>query len=255
LDSEGNECPRTNDIKNASEAEQGEICFRGRNIMAGYMANPDLGEEHMAEIRKKTEDAIDKNGYLHSGDKGCRDNRGLFKITGRYKELLIGAGGENVAPVPIEDNVRKLCPAISNIMMVGDKKPFNCALVCLKTVGATGELPGSEMLDDEAKMDGVETLTAASESEAYISMLAQAIEATNKDPVVCPMNASKIQKFTILPSDFSVSTEELTPTFKLKRNVVYDKYSIAIDAMYASKETFVPYAGPVPVLRDTTGQL
>lgn len=69
--------------------------------MMGYLANPDLGAEHVAEIEKKSADAIDKEGWLHSGDKGCRDERGMFRVTGRYKELLIGAGGENIAPVPI----------------------------------------------------------------------------------------------------------------------------------------------------------
>ena len=74
----------------------------------------------MAEINKKNAETIDSEGWLHSGDKGCMDARGLLKITGRYKELIIGAGGENIAPVPIEDNVKRLCPAISNFMMVGD---------------------------------------------------------------------------------------------------------------------------------------
>lgn len=240
LDTDGNEVPKADDINNPTEQQQGELCFRGRNIMLGYMANPDLGAEHVAEIQKKNEEAIDKNGFLHSGDKGCQDHRGLFKITGRYKELLIGAGGENVAPVPIEDNVKKLCPAVSNIMMVGDKMPFNCALVTLKTVGATGDLPGSNVLDAESKRDGVVTIADAVADKAYIAMLTKAISDTNADEAVCPMNASKIQKFSILPIDFSVITDELTPTFKLKRSYVHQKYTETIDAMYASKDTFVP---------------
>merc|ERR1719274_458724 len=100
--------------------------------MLGYMANADLGKDHVKEIEKKTEEAIDAQGWLHSGDKGCVDTRGMFKITGRYKELLIGAGGENIAPVPIENNIKKLCPAISNVMMIGDRKPYNCAFITLK---------------------------------------------------------------------------------------------------------------------------
>merc|ERR1719408_1031115 len=107
----------------------------------GYLANPDLGPEHVEDIEGKNKDSIDADGWLHSGDKGCMDKDGFFKITGRYKELIMGAGGENIAPVPIEDNIKKLVPGISNIMMVGDKRKFNVALITLKTKGATGEFP------------------------------------------------------------------------------------------------------------------
>ena len=80
------------DIFNAPEQNQGEICFRGRHIMMGYMAQPRLGKAHVAEITKKNAEAIDDEGWLHSGDKGCVSTTGMFKITGRYKELIIGAG-------------------------------------------------------------------------------------------------------------------------------------------------------------------
>merc|ERR1719359_2192600 len=113
----------------------------------GYMANPDLGQAHVNEIMKKTAEAIDKEGWLHSGDKGMITTRGMVKITGRYKELIIGEGGENIAPVPIEDNVKKLCDGINEIMMVGDKRKYNVALVTLKAVGANGEVPGTDDLE------------------------------------------------------------------------------------------------------------
>ena len=92
FDEKGNVVPPAADMFRPTEAEQGEICYRGRNIMMGYLANPDLGPEHVAEIAQKNEEAIDSNGWLHSGDKGCVDVRGMHRITGRYKELLIGAG-------------------------------------------------------------------------------------------------------------------------------------------------------------------
>ena len=85
--------------KEVPDGNDGEICYRGRHIMMGYMANKDLGEEHMKTITGKNRDSIDQYGWLHSGDKGQRDVDGMIKITGRYKELIIGAGGENVAPV------------------------------------------------------------------------------------------------------------------------------------------------------------
>merc|ERR1719433_1427906 len=113
----------------------------------GYLACPDLGPEHIAEIEKKTADAIDREGWLHSGDKGMITKQGMVKITGRYKELIIGEGGENIAPVPIEDEVKKACDGIMEVMMVGDKRKYNVALVTLKAVGANGETPGSDKLD------------------------------------------------------------------------------------------------------------
>ena len=74
---------------------------------------------------------IDAEGWLHSGDKGCMSKDGMVKITGRFKELIIGAGGENIAPVPIEDNIKLLCPAISNVMMVRRLKPVTHCIATL----------------------------------------------------------------------------------------------------------------------------
>lgn len=238
------EVPRAKNLFQPTEEEQGEICFRGRHVMPGYMANPDLGEEHVAEITKKNNAAIDAQGWLHSGDKGCIDERGMVKITGRYKDLIIGAGGENVAPVPIEDHIKAICPAISNVMMVGDQRKFNACLVTLKAVGATGDQPGGDELDEEAvKINPKITSTkAAAADEVFIKTITDAILATNKNGDVCPSNASAIQKFTILPFDFSVRTSELTPTFKLKRSAVEAKHLAAIEAMYVCADAYSPYA-------------
>ena len=98
-------------LRNDPEGE-GEICFRGRHIMMGYMG--DFG---------KTCDAIDEDGWLHSGDLGKLDG-GMIKITGRIKELIIGGGGENIAPVPIEDKIKGQCPALANVMLIGDKQKY-----------------------------------------------------------------------------------------------------------------------------------
>mmetsp|Transcript_25153 Transcript_25153/g.71066 ORF Transcript_25153/g.71066 Transcript_25153/m.71066 type:complete len:787 (-) Transcript_25153:144-2504(-) len=244
MDSKNNVVPDADNFDQPAESQQGEICFRGRQIMMGYLANPKFGEEHMEEMRKKNAETIDENGFLHSGDKGSRSALGMFRITGRYKELIITAGGENIAPVPIENAVKKFCPAVSNIMMVGDKRKFNCALITLKAVGASGERPGGEELDGDAKnlVPGVTTIPQACESAEYIKLVTDAIVKANKDGSVCPSNACKIQKFTILPMDFSVETGELTPSLKLKRSVATDKYANIIEAIYKSKETFVPYS-------------
>eukprot|EP00039_Didymoeca_costata_P031340 m.34247 g.34247 ORF g.34247 m.34247 type:complete len:764 (-) comp8694_c0_seq1:2597-4888(-) len=237
------EAPLAKDIFNASEDEQGEICYRGRHIMMGYMANPKLGDEHVKLIEKKTAGAIDENGWLHSEDKGCKGTNGFVKITGRYKELIIGAAGENIAPVPIEDNIKKLHPAISNCLMIGDKKKFNVMLVTLKAVGATGEKPGTDNLDTGAIdfIPGVTKVSEAMKNKDYIKSIEDVIKQTNNDGKCCPMNAAKVQKFTILPRDFSVETEELTPTLKTKRSIVEKLNQKAIDALYQSKDVYVPY--------------
>jgi long-chain-fatty-acid--CoA ligase ACSBG len=248
------ECPPANDIFSPTEAQQGELCFRGRHIMAGYMANPDFGQEHVDLISKKNKDAIDDDGWLHSGDKGCVGVNGMFKITGRYKELLIGAGGENVAPVPIENNIKKLCPAIANIMMVGDKRKYNTALVTLKAVGASGEIPGTDELDAEAVQFGCKVIADAAANQSYIAMIKDAIVKTNEDAKVCPSKPCRIQKFTIVPRDFSVLNSELTPTLKLKRSYVQkmEYYTAAIEAMYApGAPDYVPFEAGASVNKDS----
>mmetsp|Transcript_13240 Transcript_13240/g.26381 ORF Transcript_13240/g.26381 Transcript_13240/m.26381 type:complete len:735 (+) Transcript_13240:212-2416(+) len=236
------ECPAAKDIFNATEEEQGEICFRGRNTMMGYMANPKFGDEHMKTIEGKNMGAIDDEGWLHSGDKGAIGLHGMVKITGRYKELIIGAGGENIAPVPIEDALKEACTGISNIVMIGNKRKFNVALVTLKAVGATGEVPGTDELDGAAaKLSAAKTITEARSDETVIKTLTAAFEAVNANGKVVVSNASKIQKFTILPRDFSVQTGELTATLKLKRSVVDNMYEDIIEKMYASSDVYVPY--------------
>jgi len=234
------ECEKCDDIFACPESQQGEICYRGRHIMMGYLANPDLGEEHVKEIQKKTADAIDAEGWLHSGDKGCLGKNGMLKITGRYKELIIGAGGENIAPVPIEDLAKKLAPCISNIMMIGDKRKFNVCVLTLTVEGATGEVPGGNNLVGAALevSPGITTIDGASADDKFITYLYDILKQVNKQ---APNNAACIQKFTILPVDFSVETEELTPTLKLKRGVVDAKHKAFIDAMFESKESYVPY--------------
>jgi long-chain-fatty-acid--CoA ligase ACSBG len=235
------ECPPAQDFFSPPEESQGEVCFRGRHIMMGYLCNPKLGKEHVAEMTKKNEETIDKNGWLHSGDKGSKDVNNMFRITGRYKELIITAGGENISPVPIENALKLNCPAISNAMMVGDKRKFNIVLVTLKAVGATGELPGTEELDGAAVAHGCKTIPEASSNSDYIKMIEDAIKKTNADGTVCPSNASKIQKFTILPQDFSVETDEITPSLKLKRSVATNKYINIVEKIYLSKDSYTPY--------------
>merc|ERR1711915_205312 len=166
----------------------GEICFRGRCIMMGYMACKDMGDKHVAEIQKKNRDTIDAEGWLHSGDKGLKTVGGMYKITGRYKELIIGEGGENIAPVPIEDSVKGLCDAIGECMMIGDKRKYNVALITLKAKGANGEVPGTDDLEasnsrNELKAQGADItkISEAMSNERWIAKIQSAIDQTNKN--------------------------------------------------------------------------
>lgn len=238
-----NECPRSTGLDDTNEACQGELCFRGRAAMMGYMACPDFGADHLADIQKKTAEAVDADGWLHSGDKGMITRLGMVKITGRYKELIIGDGGENIAPVPIEDAVKKACDGIAEVMMVGDKRKYNVALVTLKAVGANGEVPGTDALDAGAKRvnPAVTKISEALDNKVWIDAVAAAINEANKNSKVCPNNTFKIQKFTILPTNFSEEGNELTPTKKLKRKVVEAKYLDTINRMYASEGHYVRY--------------
>ena len=108
-------------IDNPDEKGNGEIIFRGRNIMMGYLKN-----------EQATRETIDKDGYLRSGDLGKIDSQDFLYITGRIKELIITAGGENIAPLIIEDAFKENCPPCSNIMVIGENQKFLCSLITFK---------------------------------------------------------------------------------------------------------------------------
>merc|ERR1712203_921734 len=167
--------------------------------MGGYLACPDLGAEHVNDIKKKNAETIDAQGWLHSGDKGMITKDGMVKITGRYKELIIGDSGENIAPVPIEDCVKKNCDGIAEVMMIGDKRKYNVAFVTLKAVGANGEVPGTDDLDAGAKRvnPAVTKISQAIDDQVWIEAVKAAITTANKNSKVCINNAFTIQKFCI----------------------------------------------------------
>merc|ERR1712232_1107666 len=195
------ECKPAPSLTSTEDEFQGEICFRGRCIMMGYLACKDMGEGHV-------------------------------------KELIIGEGGENIAPVPIEDSVKGLCLGIGECMMIGDKRKYNVAILTLKAVGANGETPGTDDLDLPAKASfpGVLKISDAMNNKDVEKIITAAIQATNSNGKLVPNNAFKIQKFTILPHNFSEERGELTPTKKLKRGAVEKEYKQMIDQMYKEEE-------------------
>merc|ERR1711870_59153 len=127
--------------------------------------------------------------------------------------------------------------------MVGDKRKYNVALVTLKAVGANGETAGTNMLDAGAKRVNptVTTISGAMDDKIWIDAVTTAIKAANNNGKVCPNNAFKIQKFTILPTNFSEENGELTATKKLKRKQVELRYAATIDKMYLADGTYIPY--------------
>ncbi|XP_034940423.1 very long-chain-fatty-acid--CoA ligase bubblegum-like isoform X5 [Chelonus insularis] len=205
---------------------EGEICMGGRHVFMGYLNAPE-----------KSKEAKDEHAWLHSGDLGRIDNKGLLYVTGRIKELVITAGGENIPPVHIEQMLLKELPALSNAMLIGDMKKYLTILVTLKTEmdPDTGE-PSDKLLPTTiswAKSIGSKAKTLSevlsSRDPAIYQEIENAIKRMNEHAT---SNAQKVQKFTILPHDFSIPTGELGPTLKLKRNVVVKKYADLIEEMY-----------------------
>ncbi|XP_030322076.1 long-chain-fatty-acid--CoA ligase ACSBG2 isoform X2 [Calypte anna] len=214
----------------------GEICFSGRHIFMGYL-----------NMEEKTKEAIDEDGWLHSGDLGKHDKDGFLYITGRIKELIITAGGENIPPVPIEDAVKDAVPIISNAMLVGDKAKFLAMLLTLKCKVdmETGE-PGDDLTPEAVeycqKVGSKATKVSeiiSSKDKAVYTAIQKGISAVNERAV---SNAQKVQKWVILEKDFSLFGGELGPTMKLKRPAVVHKYKDQIAQFYSELEAPTPPA-------------
>jgi len=199
--------------------------MKGRHIMMGYLGRED-----------KTREDIDDDGYMHSGDIGALDSDGFLKITGRKKELIITAGGENVAPVPIEDNIKSALPCISNVILIGDKKKFLTCFLTFK-VEMDNDTPTNKLAPtclewiESLGRGNIKTVEDILEGPDRVIMnaLQAGIDKANKKAV---SNAAKVQKWTILPTDVSVPGGELGPTLKLKRFAFNKKYESSVDRFY-----------------------
>jgi long-chain acyl-CoA synthetase len=187
-------------------AEDGEICTRGPHVMKGYFNKPEA-----------TAEAIDKDGFFHTGDIGRIDDDGYLYITDRKKDLIVTSGGKNIAPQPIE-NTLKTHPLIGEIVMVGNARNFPTALV----------VPNFEALGRTAGMTETSRETLVASPEA-VQLVQQAIDDLSKDLA----QYERIKKVTLLSKEFSIEAGELTPTMKVKRRVVETKHKDLIDRMYA----------------------
>jgi long-chain-fatty-acid--CoA ligase ACSBG len=205
-------------IANPDQDGVGEICFRGRNRFMGYYKNENA-----------TNETIDKQGFLHSGDQGYINKNGNLLITGRIKELIITAGGENVAPLPIEEALKEVCKILSTVVVLGDDKKYLATLLTLKT-DQNGNL--TKEVVDFLKETGSEanTIIEAINDDKIKFFIQKSIDELNKKAV---SRAQLIRKWTILPNEFSIDGGELTPTLKIKRKFVSQKYAKIIDTMYS----------------------
>ncbi|OBI14857.1 long-chain fatty acid--CoA ligase [Mycobacterium sp. E2327] len=189
-------------------AEDGELLVRGGVVFSGYWHN-----------EQATRDAF-TDGWFKTGDLGALDEDGFLKITGRKKEIIVTAGGKNVAPAVLEDQLRAH-PLISQAMVVGDAKPFIGALI---TIDPEAFGPWKER---NHKPADASVADLATDPDLFAE-----IDAAVKNANLAVSHAESIRKFRILPVDFTEDTGELTPTMKVKRNVVAEKFASDIESIY-----------------------
>ncbi|MFC6156486.1 AMP-dependent synthetase/ligase [Kribbella jiaozuonensis] len=188
-------------------ADDGELLFKGGQVMQGYWKNDEA-----------TAAAIDADGWFHTGDLGEFDVDGFIRITGRKKEILVTAGGKNVAPTLLEDQIR-LHPLVSQCMVVGDGKPFIAALI---TIDPENIVPW-------ATERGKPTDPAALTQDAdLIAEIQKAIDEANASV----SHAEAIKKFSILPTDWTQETGELSLKLSLRRHIVMEKHGTDVEALY-----------------------
>ncbi len=190
-------------------AEDGELLARGPIITPGYLNRPEA-----------TAEAIDADGWLHTGDLATMDADGFTRIVGRKKELIITAGGKNLSPNNIEESIKQRSPLIAQLCAVGDERPFVAALVVLD----------AEALPTWAEQRGLQLpdVAAAAEHPEVRAEVQRAIDVGNAELA----RVEQVKAWEIVPAEWTAESEELTPSLKLKRNVIHSKYQEAIDRLY-----------------------
>lgn len=170
--------------------------------------------------QKQTRETIDSKGFVHSGDVGVVGSNNVLSITGRIKELIITAGGENVAPVLIENQINTVLPIFAQVVVIGDKRKYLGCLLTMKTK-SPGVLADEVVNYIKAKGSAATTVKQAIVCPALKKIIHEGIEAANTKAI---SNAQKVQRFSILPNEFSIESGEFTPTLKLKRKIINQKY-------------------------------
>ncbi len=186
----------------------GEIMVRGPNVFMGYLNQPE-----------KTTEAIDADGWLHTGDVGTVDKEGFFRITDRMKDIIITAGGKNVTPSEWENEL-KFSPYITDAVVIGDKRPYLTALIMIDQ-----ENVERYAQDHDVPFSNYASLTKARE---VLDLIQRDIDAVNKKFA----RVEQVKSFCLLDTQLTAEDEELTPTMKLKRSLVQKKYAGLIESMY-----------------------
>jgi long-chain acyl-CoA synthetase len=189
-------------------ADDGEVLIKGPNIFQGYHNNADASFGSV------------EDGWLHTGDLGSIDEDDFLSITGRKKDIIITAGGKNITPANLENDLKQ-CRWISQAVMHGDQRPYPVVLVTLDEEEIAGYAREHDLPEDTAKL---------CEESSIRELIAAQVERANRR--YAPVE--QVKRFVILPHDLTQETGELTPTLKVKRNVVEEKYAGVLDALYAS---------------------
>ncbi|MDX8150687.1 long-chain fatty acid--CoA ligase [Patulibacter brassicae] len=189
-------------------AEDGELLVRGPNVFGRYHGNPKATAESLVD------------GWLHTGDLGRIDDDGYLYIIGRKKDIIITAGGKNIAPANLENDLKRSA-WISNAVMYADRRPYPVALVSLDPERLAAWAAEKGRSDASA--------SAVREDPEILAAVQEAIDAANASYA----RVEQVKKFAILDHEMSQETGELTPTSKIKRNVVYEKYADVLDGLYA----------------------
>ena len=188
--------------------EDGELCIKGKHVASGYY-----------KLEEETKETFDNDGWLHTGDLAEIDENGYVKIVGRKKEIIITSGGKNIAPVEIEDYV-KPHTLVGQICVVGDGKKFLSALIVLDGDG------GAEKWAEENEVEY--NIRDMSKNSKVVEAIQEQIDEANSKVA----RVQQIKKFTLLENEWTDSSGELTPTLKLKRNVIAERYKNEIESMY-----------------------
>lgn len=194
-------------------AEDGEILSRGPHIMQGYWNNPEA-----------TAQAIDAEGWFHTGDIGEIDSDGFLRITDRKKDIIINAYGKNIAPQPLEA-LLKSSPYVGTPVLIGDRRKYLSALI----------VPNFEKLQRDAAALGIEAKSNEElvRNEAVRKLIQDEIDRFNQNLD----RQEKIRRFALLPRDFSIEEDEITPSLKVKRKMIDKKYKNVIDQLYADENS------------------
>jgi long-chain acyl-CoA synthetase len=190
-------------------ADDHEVLIRGETIMAGYRNQPE-----------KTAETIDPEGWLHTGDIGAFDEAGFLKIVDRKKELIINAAGKNMSPANIEQQLKQGSPLIGQAVTIGDGRPYNVALLVLDP-DASAAFAAQHGLSDSSP-------EAMSAQSAVLDEVSAGVERANSHL----SRVEQIKRFKVLPCDWPPAGDELTPTMKLKRRPISEKYAGEIEALY-----------------------